>query len=97
MANNKKKSAKKRSSKAKASKDDPDFIQKRIEKIFARCTIELAEDLEQRFKSTYPPKKPIRMLHRAKRRVGEYSKVSDTFNAGLALVPKATGIKGLSR
>jgi len=97
MANNKKKSAKTRSSKAKASKDDTDIIQKRIEKTFARCTIELAEDLEQRFKSTYPPKKPIRLLPRSKLHVREYSKVSNTFNAGLALVPKATGIKGLSR
>lgn len=45
MAKKKKKSVKMRTSKAKAE-DVTDIIQKRIGKIFSRCTMELAEDLK---------------------------------------------------
>lgn len=105
MPNNKKKrSAKKRSTKADISTNNgasttssDKEIQSRVRSIFRRCPIKLAEDLEQRFKATWPPSRPLDALPRHKQHDAEYSKVSKTFNVGLALTHKSTGVTGLSR
>ncbi len=100
MPNNKKKrSSKKRRDGGtnSAKKDTKEIIRDRIQNIFERSTIEIAEDLEQRFRNTWPPKKLILSLPRSKQQSGAYGKVSRTFNAGLALTQRATNVPGLSR
>jgi len=78
-----------------ANKDD--VVKNRLETLFLKCSIERAEDLEQRFQSTWPPTMNFDTLPRNKRYDQAYNKVSNHFNAGLKLVPKSTPIVGLSR
>ncbi len=109
-SNKKKRNAKKRAAnktgaqaKIKANEEAKyegkvDFeVEERLKRIYARCTTAIAEELEERFKSTWPPVKPLEALPAKKQYPKAYEKVSNTFNAGLDLTRKQTGITGLSR